>query len=168
MVIVLIEVAVLFAIGVPAPVIGLAIVFVQINGLFQHANINIKLGWLNLIFSGPELHRWHHSKVVSESDNNFGNNVIIWDLLFGSYFLPKHRQVGVLGLLNPDYPKRFWAQAKAPFGVKKDKPADYATRPEHYLQQVEQQNVLELQRLQNPQRSTDEFPEHPLASAPKH
>ena len=30
-------------------------------GMWIHSNINAKLGWLNYIINGPELHRWHHS-----------------------------------------------------------------------------------------------------------
>lgn len=120
----IIEFAVLFALGAPAELIALCIVFIQTHGLFQHSNIGIKLGPLNYLVSGPELHRWHHSKIIRESDTNFGNNVIVWDLLFGTYFLPKTRQVGELGLLNPNYPHNYWGQLKAAFAKKPlDKPS---------------------------------------------
>lgn len=122
----LIELAVLSALGARPEIIALAVVFIQVHGLFQHANIDIKLGPLNYLVSGPELHRWHHSQIITESDQNFGNNVIVWDLLFGTYFLPKNRSVGTLGLLNPDYPTGFFGQLRAAFAKRPlDKPADY-------------------------------------------
>ena len=40
------------------------------------------------IFATPELHFWHHSRVAEESNHNYGSNVIIWDVLFGTRFLP--------------------------------------------------------------------------------
>ncbi len=140
-----IEVGVLFLVGVDPAVIALTAVFVQIHGLFQHANIESRLGPLNYLMSTAELHRWHHSKIVRESDTNFGNNVILWDLLFGTFFLPGGREVGVLGLLNPDYPKSFLGQAVAPFRRHaQDKPADYRQRREDYLRAVEAENRHEL------------------------
>ena len=114
-VLIVIESALLVLIGADAKIIALTAVFVQIHGLFQHANIRQKNGWLNYLFSAAELHRWHHSINVQESDSNFGNNVIVWDLLFGTFYLPKAREVGEIGLLNPDYPQTYWRQLLAPF-----------------------------------------------------
>lgn len=101
--------------GVSQDVIALYFVVYSVKGFFQHGNVDVKLGILNYIISGPELHRWHHSKTIKESDNNYGNNVIVWDILFGTYFLPKKREVGDLGLLNRHYPVDFFTQMKTPF-----------------------------------------------------
>lgn len=101
--------------GVSSEVLAAYFVFYGINGFFQHSNCRVHLGPLNYIVSGPELHRWHHSELASESDNNFGNNLIVWDVLFGTRFLPKDREVGPLGLLNRKYPMGFLAQMKTPF-----------------------------------------------------
>jgi sterol desaturase/sphingolipid hydroxylase (fatty acid hydroxylase superfamily) len=101
--------------GVAEPVLAVYFVFFAINGFFQHSNCSVRLGPLNYIVSGPELHRWHHSQRASESDTNFGNNLIIWDLLFATRFLPADREVGALGLQNRAYPLDFLAQLKSPF-----------------------------------------------------
>ena len=97
-----------------------------IVGLLQPCNIDLRLGPLNHVFSLAELHRWHHSKLIAESDTNFGSNLIIWDLVFGTYFHPKNREVGEIGLLNPEYPTHYLGQVAAPF-AKGDisKPAGY-------------------------------------------
>ncbi len=118
-----IEKAVQFAVDtVPFALLGVSnealaayFVFYAVNGFFQHSNCNIRLGPLNYIVSGPELHRWHHSEFAVESDNNFGNNLIVWDLMFGTRFLPPDREVGRLGLTDRDYPSGFLAQMKTPF-----------------------------------------------------
>ena len=52
-----------------------------------------------------------------ESNANYGNTVIVWDLLFGTWFLPHERSVQALGLQDPTYPKSFWALMRAPFTV---------------------------------------------------
>lgn len=111
----ILEAAPFLLLGVPEHVIVLCYLFYATIGFFQHSNINIKLGFLNYIFSGPELHRWHHSLKISESNNNYGTNLIIWDLIFGTWYLPKNRDVETLGLLNKNYPMSFIKQLKAPF-----------------------------------------------------
>ena len=63
------------------------------NGFFQHCNIELRYGVLNYIVGSAETHRWHHSRVPRESNANYGNTVIVWDLLFGTWFLPRERAV---------------------------------------------------------------------------
>lgn len=101
--------------GVSEQVLALYFVFYAVNGFFQHSNCDIALGPLNWLISGPELHRWHHSVEPAESNRNYGNNLIVWDLLFGTFFLPRDRAVGDLGLINRDYPQGFLGQLRGPF-----------------------------------------------------
>ena len=101
--------------GVSQNVLVAYFIFYALNGFFQHSNCRVRLGPMNYIVSGPELHRWHHSELAKESDTNFGNNLILWDLLFGTRFLPQDRGVGPLGLVNRHYPTGFFAQMKTPF-----------------------------------------------------
>ncbi len=101
--------------GAPPETLAAYFVFYAINGFFQHSNCLVRLGPLNYVVSGPELHRWHHSEVSAESNNNYGNNLIVWDVLFGTRWLPKGREVGVLGLHNRAYPLGFFPQMRTPF-----------------------------------------------------
>lgn len=107
--------------GVSEQVLALYFVFYAVNGFFQHSNCDIALGPLNWLISGPELHRWHHSVETAESNHNYGNNLIVWDLLFGTFFLPRDRAVGRLGLINRDYPQGFLGQLRGPFIAGLDK-----------------------------------------------
>ncbi len=102
-------------VGVVPEVLAAYFVFYAVNGFFQHSNCLVRLGPLNYLVSGPELHRWHHSELAKESNNNFGNNLIIWDVLFRTRFLPTNREVESLGLHNRAYPLEFLAQMRAPF-----------------------------------------------------
>jgi hypothetical protein len=45
------------------------------------------------------------------------NTTIVWDLLFGTWFLPKNRRLDV-GIENRRYPKSFWAQMISPFSAR--------------------------------------------------
>lgn len=101
-------------VGVGDEVLAAYFVFYALNGFYQHSNCDVKLGWLNYLISGPELHRWHHSELPAESDHNFGNNLIIWDVAFGTRFLPADTAVGRLGLMNRTYPTGFVAQMRTP------------------------------------------------------
>lgn len=109
--------------GVPQAVLSLYFVFYAVNGFFQHANVDVKLGWLNYVMSGPELHRWHHSMSTPESNTNYGNHLIVWDWLFGTRYLPADRGVESLGLINRRYPTGFLEQMTAPFHSGLDKHA---------------------------------------------
>ncbi len=113
-------------VGVGEEVLALYFIFYAVNGFFQHSNIDARYGLLNYIISSAELHRWHHSKLIEESNHNYGNNLIIWDLVFGTWYLPKERRVGDLGLLNRDYPLSFVKQLTSPLtpGLDKKGPAE--------------------------------------------
>ena len=101
--------------GVSPEVLAAYFVFYALNGFFQHSNCRVYLGPLNYVVAGPELHRWHHSRRARESNQNFGNNLIVWDTLFGTRFLPKDRDVEEIGLRNRRYPTGFLVQMKSPF-----------------------------------------------------
>lgn len=108
-------------VGVGADAIACYFVFYAINGFYQHSNVDVRYGPLNYVVSGPELHRWHHSRRIHESNHNYGNNLIVWDLLFGTWFLPTRRRVVELGLINRDYPLDFLHQMTTPLTPGLDK-----------------------------------------------
>jgi sterol desaturase/sphingolipid hydroxylase (fatty acid hydroxylase superfamily) len=93
-------VAILWALGAPDEVIMFKTVMHTTNGLFQHCNLDLRLGPLNWLIASTEMHRWHHSQKIEESNSNYGNNLIIFDVLFGTRFKPSDRigpdEVGLL------------------------------------------------------------------------
>ena len=107
--------------SVSEQVLALYFVFYAANGFFQHSNIKLRFGILNYIISSAELHRWHHSKLTNESNSNYGNNTIVWDILFGTRFLPKEREVKSIGVINLHYPMTFTKQLITPFVRRLDK-----------------------------------------------
>ena len=107
--------------GVSEEVIAIHFVLYTLNAFFQHSNINLRYGWLNYIVNSSEHHRWHHSRDAKESNNNYGNIIILWDLIFGSFYLPSGRSVNELGLINKNYPLDFVRQLVSPLYNKYDK-----------------------------------------------
>jgi sterol desaturase/sphingolipid hydroxylase (fatty acid hydroxylase superfamily) len=67
--------------------------------------------------STAEAHRWHHSRRREEADANYGQVLLIWDLLFGtrrmSQVLPPPTEVGFDG--DAGYPRGYLGQLLAPF-----------------------------------------------------
>jgi ornithine lipid hydroxylase len=86
-------------------------------GRFQHTNLDVILGPFDYIFSSPKNHRYHHSKSHVIGHSNYGGDVIIWDLVFGTFYMPKGQQpsdeIGIEEL--PNYPKSFVGLMLAPF-----------------------------------------------------
>jgi sterol desaturase/sphingolipid hydroxylase (fatty acid hydroxylase superfamily) len=78
--------------------------------------MQIRIGPLNWVFSMAELHRWHHSRLERESNTNYGQNLILWDILFGTRFLPKDREppadIGIAKLAA--FPMTWWQQLISP------------------------------------------------------
>jgi sterol desaturase/sphingolipid hydroxylase (fatty acid hydroxylase superfamily) len=70
---------------------------------------------LSYVFNTPDLHRWHHSKVRDEGDRNYGENLVLFDLLFGTFYLPASRQPPADIGIHQIMPPTFLGQLKAPF-----------------------------------------------------
>lgn len=101
--------------GVNEYVLAFYFVCYAVNGFYQHSNVHLRLGVLNYVFSTAELHRWHHSKILKEANNNYSNTTIIWDIVFGTYYHPRDRVLGRAGIQNDRYPKSFGRQLLGPF-----------------------------------------------------
>ncbi|HKP59303.1 MAG TPA: sterol desaturase family protein [Polyangiales bacterium] len=107
----------LILLGCPPETMAITLMFAGMHGTFQHCNIHVKLGFLNWVFSASELHRWHHSRSIQESSTNYSGHVLLWDIVFGTRFLPKDRlppcDIGIAGM--PTFPNDYIEQLKSPF-----------------------------------------------------
>lgn len=104
----------LLLLGAPMEVIQWISAVTAFIGLLTHCNVDMKCGPLNYIFSTPELHRWHHSRDLSEGNRNYGENVILWDQVFGTFINPSYRPPTDIGM--SDYlPTKFLHQLAWPF-----------------------------------------------------
>ncbi|MEZ5595653.1 MAG: sterol desaturase family protein [Pseudomonadales bacterium] len=76
---------------------------VALHGTVSHLNVDMRMGWLNYVFVGPELHRLHHA-AATPAARNFAAALSVFDLLFGTFQLPRE-QPAALGLRTEDgYP----------------------------------------------------------------
>jgi sterol desaturase/sphingolipid hydroxylase (fatty acid hydroxylase superfamily) len=107
----------LVLLGCPPGVLALFALFTAVFGYLQHCNVRVELGPLNYVFAMAELHRWHHAQDVREANTNYGSNLILWDLVLGTFFWPRDREppeeIGIPDL--PAFPQSFWGQLASPF-----------------------------------------------------
>lgn len=122
----------LIALGCPEETIMLFALFDAVFGMLQHCNVDVRLGWWNRVFSMAEPHRWHHSRTIHEANTNYGSNLILWDLVFGTFFLPPDREppeaIGIADM--PAFPTTYLAQLATPFrwrSLPRTAPADVVT-----------------------------------------
>ena len=66
-----------------------------------HANIDVRLGWLNHIIMGPEHHRLHHSVELADA-GNYATVLTLWDRVFGTFTWAPGRGVAQVGVSNPE------------------------------------------------------------------
>jgi sterol desaturase/sphingolipid hydroxylase (fatty acid hydroxylase superfamily) len=104
----------LLLLGAPMEMIKWVAVVTAFIGVMTHCNVEMRFGPLSWIFNTPELHRWHHSKDLREGDKNYGENVVIWDILLGTYFREHRRPPVEIGIKEP-MPVKFRYQIIWPF-----------------------------------------------------
>jgi sterol desaturase/sphingolipid hydroxylase (fatty acid hydroxylase superfamily) len=93
--------------------------------IFLHANVNWDFGPLRSVLASPVFHRWHHSREHEAWDKNFAGLLPLWDIVFGTYYMPKGRFPEDFGIFEP-MPQGYFAQLWEPFAVlvRRQKKAD--------------------------------------------
>jgi sterol desaturase/sphingolipid hydroxylase (fatty acid hydroxylase superfamily) len=69
--------------------------------IFIHANVNWDFGPLRSVIATPVFHRWHHSREREAWDKNFAGLLPLWDILFGTYYMPQGRYPENFGINEP-------------------------------------------------------------------
>ena len=101
----------------PAEVAMISVLMALSIGIFQHANIDAKLGFWEYIFSIGDNHRYHHYNTDGIGDSNYGGEFIVWDILFGTFHNPRgDRPLENIGIgSSPNYPQTMAGLMIAPF-----------------------------------------------------
>jgi sterol desaturase/sphingolipid hydroxylase (fatty acid hydroxylase superfamily) len=90
------------ALGVTAEPLTWVLAYQLVVGAFQHADLDLRMGALNWVLPGPEMHRIHHH-IDPAKARNFALNLPALDLLFrteGANHGPGEVPMGVAG--EPD------------------------------------------------------------------
>ena len=88
--------------------------FFTFYAVFLHANVNWDFGPLRSVIATPVFHRWHHSKDKEAWDKNFAGLLPIWDIIFGTYYMPKGKYPENFGI-HDEMPSGFIGQLWRPF-----------------------------------------------------
>lgn len=71
------------------PLFAVAVVG-TVQGHFNHANVDVDIGWLGRIFNNPRMHLWHHHDEAGRGSCNYGISLSVWDWLFGTAYVPSN------------------------------------------------------------------------------
>ncbi len=74
--------------------------------ILLHANVDWDFGPLRSLIASPRFHRWHHTGETEARDKNFAGLLPLWDILFGTYYMPKGK-----------VPERFGTETPVPSGL---------------------------------------------------
>lgn len=101
--------------GAPAELSATWFALLTVHLAFQHANLDYELGPLRRLLAVAQMHRWHHKRDFEDAQVNFGEFLLLWDWLLGSYH-DSADQLGEaeVGLLERDYPRGYLGQLLQP------------------------------------------------------
>lgn len=113
----------LLALGANPIAVGAWMSFMSVHLALQHANLDYRLGPLRHLLGVAEMHRWHHKRDFEDAQVNFGEVLLIWDRLFGTFHdAPRSPGKGDIGLRDDAVPSSYWRQLAWPFIELADRP----------------------------------------------
>jgi lathosterol oxidase len=78
----------IFVLGFSEQALIVYVFLVAAQATFIHANVRWEFRPLRRLIATPAFHHWHHSADREAVDRNFAVHTPIWDILFGTYYLP--------------------------------------------------------------------------------
>ena len=109
----------LYLLGPDTAALNIYVMVAAFQAVFIHANVGINFGFLNYIIATPQFHHWHHSSEKPAIDTNYGIHFPIFDLLFGTFHMPKDKWPAQYGTLD-ELPKDFMGQIAYPLKSSKE------------------------------------------------
>lgn len=107
---------VLFAMGTPSALVATWFGILTVHLAFQHSNLDYSLGWLRRIIGVAKTHRWHHKRDFEDAQVNFGEFLLVWDQLLGTFYDSASKPGSAeVGLRDRDYPTDYVGQLVEPF-----------------------------------------------------
>lgn len=77
-----------FLLGFPLEAILLFMLLYQWQSLLIHSNADIRFGPVRWLLASPQFHHWHHANEPQALDRNFAGQLPLFDVLFGTLYLP--------------------------------------------------------------------------------
>ncbi|MEA3210683.1 MAG: hypothetical protein QOE70_3740 [Chthoniobacter sp.] len=103
------------ALGFSPVVLAAYVPFLTFYSILIHANVSWTLGPLRYVVASPEFHRWHHTCEEEALNKNFAGLLPFWDMVFGTFYLPREKRPTRFGIQGNPVPDDFWGQMMYPF-----------------------------------------------------
>ncbi|MCB0310082.1 MAG: sterol desaturase family protein [Bdellovibrionales bacterium] len=129
----------LLLLGFPLQNAAIVIPFLFFYVVFLHSDIDWRFGPLAYVIVTPAYHHWHHSSESAAIDKNFAGLFPIWDMIFGTFYLPRHC-ASSYGVKGEELPSSFIGQMLYPFNCSKISGVE--TREKNYREMLHSQRNL--------------------------
>lgn len=106
---------VLLMLGISPDVIVFLAPFNTWYSALVHANLNWSFGPFKYVLVGPVFHRWHHTDAHRGGSKNFSATFPVFDLLFGTFYMPHGALPDRYGVDDSGFPKGLGRQILYPF-----------------------------------------------------
>ncbi len=126
---IVVQVLPVFLLGTDPMAIFVSSSVIALHGTVSHFNVDLRAGWANYLFVGPELHRYHHSASTHEAAN-YAATLSFFDVLGGTFLYRPGIPPAELGLRAEDgYPEQHapWQSLVLPFSLRPVEPGDLST-----------------------------------------
>jgi sterol desaturase/sphingolipid hydroxylase (fatty acid hydroxylase superfamily) len=104
----------LLLIGFDFAAFGGYVAVLTVFAISLHSNVPWTFGRLRYVIASPTFHRWHHTTEREGIDKNFAGLLPVWDLAFGTFYMPEGRQPMKFGVLGEKVPEGFLRQLLHP------------------------------------------------------
>jgi len=105
----------LYLLQFPSYLLELYVLWSASIAFFIHANIRFNFGILNYIFVTPNLHQWHHDRMITNV--NYSAQLPVIDLIFKTWYLPDKVKPQEYGI-KEKIPNNYLSQLIYPFFIK--------------------------------------------------
>ena len=78
----------IFILGFSDAALMIYVFLVAAQATFIHANVRWRFDPIRRVVATPAFHHWHHAAEHEAIDKNFAVHTPIWDLCFGTFYLP--------------------------------------------------------------------------------
>lgn len=104
----------IFVFGFDKSVIDAYIIIVGFQAVFNHANVNINIGWLRYIIVTPQFHHWHHASDKAAIDRNYAAHFSFIDYVLGTAVTGQDKWPKDYGIVGGGMPQGWLKQQAYP------------------------------------------------------
>ncbi len=107
----------LFLLGFSIEAVALGVPIAMLVVIVSHTNVPWTYGPLRYVIVSPVYHQWHHSSEPVAIDKNFAGIFPVWDLLFGTWHMPRGKLATRFGCKSDPPPEHLPGQLVYPLSV---------------------------------------------------